>query len=162
MTVKDIMREISGQQEKSGTVNNELYKELIGVITTIQNTEGEKQTRIEPDGIHFIEQGEVLVLGSDSVPLTIMSKCDDFGMCEVLKRTGPEFMGDIRAGLGTVKTFYVPYSDIIKRLSYTEKVKLQEIEKENSNKEALINLISSKEEKSPDKMKQFSDKLRRF
>ena len=42
ITVKDIMREVSGQQEKSGTVNNELYKELIGVITTIQNTDGEK------------------------------------------------------------------------------------------------------------------------
>ena len=98
----------------------------------------------------------MLVLGSDSLPLTIMSKCDDIGMCEVLKRTGPEFMGDIRAGLGVVKTFYVPYSNILKRLSYTERVKLQEIETKNSNKEALINLISSKHEnKSPESMKRF-------
>ena len=103
----------------------------------------------------------MLVLGPDSMPLTIMSKCDDFGMCEILKRTGPEFMGDIRAGLTTVKTFYVPYKDIEKRLSYTERVKLQEIEKENNNKEALINLISTKEEKIEDK-KAFKDKLRRF
>ena len=155
------MKEISGHKERDGQTNNELYKQLVGVISSIENDTGEKPARLEPDGIHFIEQGEVLVLGSDAMPLTIMSKCDDFGMCEILKRTGPEFMGDIRAGLTTVKTFYVPYQDIIKRLSYTERVKLQEIEKENNNKEALINLISTKEEKIEDK-RAFKDKLRRF
>ena len=74
-----------------------------------------------------------------------MSKCDDFGMCEILKRTGPEFFGDIRAGLALVKTFFVKYEDFEKRLTYTEKVRMQEIEEStNKTKDALVNHIASK------------------
>ena len=128
-------------EKADGNTNNVLYKEIVRIINETQK-ENKSLTRLEPDGIHFIEQGEVLVLGSDVLPLTRMSKCDDFGMCEIIKRTGPEFLGDIRAGLAMVKTFYVKYSDIKKRLTYTERVRLQEIEESENNKDALVNLIS--------------------
>ena len=120
-TVNDFMRCYDESEQKDGNTNNILYKEIVNIISEIQK-ESNTPKRAEPDGLHFIEQGEVLVLGSDVMPLTRMSKCDDFGMCEILKRTGPEFFGDIRAGLATVKTFFVSYEDIKKRLTYIEKV----------------------------------------
>ena len=126
-TVNDIMKCYDELDEKDGDTNNELYKEIVNIISQTQK-ETNSTKRIEPEGIHFIEQGEALVLGADMMPLARMSKCDDFGMCEVLKRTGPEYLGDIRAGLAMVKTFYVKYEDIRKRLTYTELALLQEIE----------------------------------
>ena len=140
-TVNDIMKCYDAAEQKDGNTNNILYKEIVNIISATQKEIAAPQ-RVEPDGIHFIEQGEALVLGSDVMPLTRLSKCDDFGMCEILRRTGPEFLGDIRAGLTMVKTFYVKYDDIRKRLTYTEKVRLQEIEERQNNKDALINLIS--------------------
>ena len=141
-------------EQKDGNTNNVLYKEMVSIIAETQK-EGNAPKRVEPDGIHFIEQGEVLVLGSDVMPLTRMSKCDDFGMCEILKRTGPEFLGDIRAGLATVKTFFVSYEDIKKRLTYAEKVRLQEIEESQNNKDALVNLISQKDNIPADKLRRY-------
>ena len=141
-------------EQKDGNTNSVLYKEIVNIISETQK-EAKVPRRVESNGIHFIEQGEALVLGSDVMPLTRLSKCDDFGMCEILKRTGPEFLGDIRAGLAMVKTFHVRYEDIKKRLTYTEKVRLQEIEESQNNKDALVNLISQKDGIPADKLRRF-------
>lgn len=74
--------------------------------------------------MHFIEAGEVVVVGSDVAPISRLSKCDSFGMCELTKKVGPEYLGDIRASLKIVHTFYVPYEDMRRRLSIPERLKL--------------------------------------
>jgi len=46
-----------------------------------------KGMREEPKGVHFIEAGEVLVIGEQMVPNARLNKCDAFGMCEILRKT---------------------------------------------------------------------------
>ena len=61
-----------------------------------------KCSRVESEGIHFIDGGEVLVVGAKCTPNARLNKCDAFGLCEMLRKTGPEFLGDIRAGIRKV------------------------------------------------------------
>ena len=77
-----------------------------------------------------------MVVGSNVAPISRMSKCDSFGLCEMTKKIGPEYLGDIRASLKIVHTFFVPYDDMRKRLSIPERLKLQKF----STNSAIIDL----------------------
>ena len=55
--------------------------------------------REEPKGVHFIESGDVLVVGKCWIPNLRLSKNDTFGLCNVIRKVGPEYMGDVRAGI---------------------------------------------------------------
>ena len=81
------------------------------IIQTLSRSEHEAGMRVEPDGIHFIDGGEVLVVGNKCVPNARLNKCDAFGLCDMLRKTGPEFLGDVRAGIRKVQTFYISYSE---------------------------------------------------
>ena len=65
--------------------HNSLYKQLAEAISTARGAN--KKKRVEPTGIHFIEAGEVLVVGQNYVPNVRLCKCDAFGLCEVLRKT---------------------------------------------------------------------------
>ena len=63
-----------------------LFNVIMNLIRHTE-TEGKYKKRIEPNGVHFIERGEVLVVGQNQKPETKMSKCEAFGLCEVLRQT---------------------------------------------------------------------------
>ena len=96
---------------------------------------------MEPDGVHFIDSGEVLVVGKNNVPHTRMSKCDAFGLCEVLRKTGPEFLGDMRSGVRQVHTFFFTYEEFSARLSIPEKIKLLNDEHYSARLEGVISFV---------------------
>ena len=73
-----------------------LYQAIVNAIESSANMPGRRE---EPAGLHFVDQGEVLVVDEQYTPYMRMTKSDAFGMCDVLKKVGPEFMGDIRAGI---------------------------------------------------------------
>ena len=112
----DIVEKVDNQSEDL------LYQVIVSAVNRNAAT---KQRRCEPEGVHFIDSGEVLVVGKNYMPHTRLNKCDAFGMCEILRKTGPEFLGDMRAGVRPVSTFYVPYEELKKRLSIPEKIKLK-------------------------------------
>ena len=58
--------------------------------------------REEPAGVHFIDQGEVYVVDTEYAALQRLAKTDTFGMCDILRKVGPEFVGDVRAGIRQV------------------------------------------------------------
>ena len=59
-----------------------LYKVLLGAM---QNNEDQSK-RVEPTGVHFIDQGEVLVVGKNKVPQCRLGKCDSFGMYDIHRK----------------------------------------------------------------------------
>ena len=63
---------------------NDLYANLIKAIDRCKD--GHKHARVEPTGLHFIDSGEVLVIGQSTAPNARLSKCDVFGMCEILRK----------------------------------------------------------------------------
>ena len=58
-TVNDFMQCYDESEQKDGNTNNLLYKEIVNIIAETQK-EGNAPKRIEPDGIHFIEQGDIV------------------------------------------------------------------------------------------------------
>ena len=89
----EIVEQVDNQSEDL------LYQVLVSAVNRDDAT---KMRRCEPEGVHFIDSGEVLVVGKNYMPHTRLNKCDAFGMCEVLRKTGPEFLGDMRAGVRPV------------------------------------------------------------
>ena len=73
-----------------------LYQAIVNAVESCSAMSGRRE---EPTGVHFIDQGEVLVVDKQYKPYLRMAKSDTFGMCNVVKKVGPEFMGDIRAGI---------------------------------------------------------------
>ena len=59
----------------------------------------DKGKRVEATGVHIIISGEALVVGKSYVENTRLYTLDAFGMCNILRKSGPEFLGDIRAGV---------------------------------------------------------------
>ena len=67
-----------------GDSDDLLYQTLIKAM----NMDQEKQINdSQPDGVHFIDSGEALVVGKGYSPNCRLSKCDAFGMCEILRKT---------------------------------------------------------------------------
>lgn len=79
-----------------------IYQTLIQELKEKECAIKGKGARIEAEGIHFIDGGEVLVVGERCTPNARLNKCDAFGLCELLRKTGPEFLGDIRASIRKV------------------------------------------------------------
>lgn len=68
-------------------------------MQAIEVTKYDKQARVEAKGVHFIDSGEVLVVGKTKQPNTRLNKSDSFGICDLIKKPGPEYLGDVRAGI---------------------------------------------------------------
>jgi hypothetical protein len=64
---------------------NAMYANLIKAIDQAKGSDAD--IRAEPEGLHFIDSGEVLIIGKSTAPNARLSKCDSFGMCEVLRKT---------------------------------------------------------------------------
>ena len=77
--------------------------------------------------MHIIETGEVLIINDEGKSISKLSKSDHFGMCDILRMVGPEYFGQMRAGLECVQTFFIPYKKLKHRLSFVEKVKLKSV-----------------------------------
>ena len=58
--------------------------------------------QLEPDGIHFIAAGDAFVLSPDGTSNMKLHTNDCFGLSDFVKMPGPEYLGDIRAGLAPV------------------------------------------------------------
>ena len=61
-----------------------LYTSLVDAIERNNQRSG---VRREPLGVHFIESGEVLVIGNNYAPHTRLNVNDAFGMCDLLRKT---------------------------------------------------------------------------
>ena len=92
-----------------------------------------------------METGEALVINGNCEPNVRLSRCDAFGISDVIKRPGPEFFGDIRCGIKQVQTYYFPYSEFNKRLSTAERSQLAKMEGMKDRLEGIINYVSSVE-----------------
>ena len=144
----------------------QLYQNLVEAIGRNDKRRGQRR---EPTGVHFIESGEVLVIGKKMVPNMRLKKCAQFGLCDVIKKSvsiinffvnhlnvqGPEFLGDIRAGIKQVQTFYFPYAELKKRLSLTEKLRLKNVGLQEERFEGVINFVSTQEGISVDDLSRF-------
>ena len=78
--VKDMQRNI-GKDENCQEL---LYTSLVGAIERNNRRAGQRR---EPAGVHFIESGEVLVVGSNHAPHTRLNVNDAFGLCDLLRKT---------------------------------------------------------------------------
>ena len=155
LLVNQVNSIVDGLYEQVKSVENSselLYKALVDAIERNATRAG---ARREATGVHFIESGEVLVIGQGYSPNTRLNVNDAFGMCEILRKTGPEYLGDLRAGIKQVKTFYFKYEDIRKRLSIPEKIALQTMECMQDRLEGVIQYVASKEGISCDKLRKF-------
>ena len=90
MTEKEIQ---DGEEEH-------LYSHILKMIQEVDFSQAEK--RIEPNGMHIIETGEVLIINDEGKSISKLSKSDHFGMCDILRMVGPEYFGQMRAGLECV------------------------------------------------------------
>lgn len=88
-----------------------LFKVIMGLIKNLE-FEGNHKRRIDPNGVHFIENGEVLIVGHNQKPEAKMRKCEAFGLCEVLRQTVSIFLSSnkARANLFVSVTARVPSS----------------------------------------------------
>jgi len=100
--------------------------------------------RHEPLGIHFVEQGEVYVVAEDYEPVRVLLKGNSFGESDIIKKASNEFLGDIRAGLRPVKTFFFSYADFKSRVSFPELVRLQEADAFTAQIDCAIITLSQK------------------
>ena len=97
-------------QQKINSLNNMIKDSTEGtdkllfkaIAAAIDQGAADQARRVEPKGVHFIDSGEVLVVGKSYMPNARLAKCDAFGMCNILRKPGPEFLGDVRAGIRQV------------------------------------------------------------
>ena len=68
---------------------------------------------------------------------------------------GAEFLGDLRAGLKKVQTFFFTYEDFKARLSIPEKIKLQTMDSMQDRLEGVINYVATKEGVPSEKLRRF-------
>mgnify|MGYP000415696365 CR=1 FL=1 len=68
---------------------------------------------------------------------------------------GPEFLGDLRAGIKEVTTFFFPYEFFKKRLSVTERVRLQQMEFYQERFDGIINVIAQRDNIPVEKLRRF-------
>ena len=64
-------------------------------------------------------------------------------------------MGDVRAGINPVHTFYFSYEDVKARLSIPERIKLKTLNNQENRMEAVINYIAGKDEIPVEAFKQY-------
>ena len=114
----NILEKISEKVECVEKNQDLIFKALVWAINQYEGYQGRRE---EPTGVHFIETGEALVINSKCEPNIRLSRCDAFGISDVIKRPGPEFLGEIRCGIKQVQTYYFPYSEFNKRLSIAER-----------------------------------------
>ena len=120
-----------------------LFKALVWALRQYEGNQGQRE---EPTGVHFIESGEALVINPNCEVNVSLSRCDAFGISDVIRRPGPEFFGDIRCGIKQVQTYYFPYSEFNKRLSTSERTLLSKMQGGMEERlEGVINYVSSKE-----------------
>ena len=72
------------------------------LLDAVERSDMNKGKRMEPKGVHFVESGEVLVIGKNKIPNMRLNRCEAFGLCDVVKKPGPEYFGDVRAGIKQV------------------------------------------------------------
>ena len=101
--VEQVNSMIEKISEKVGHYENSqeiLYQAIVQAIEQCAEVKGGR--REEPVGVHFIDQGEVYVVDKEYAALQRLAKTDTFGMCDILRKVGPEFVGDVRAGIRQV------------------------------------------------------------
>mmetsp|Transcript_5916 Transcript_5916/g.7024 ORF Transcript_5916/g.7024 Transcript_5916/m.7024 type:complete len:88 (+) Transcript_5916:1375-1638(+) len=81
---------------------------------------------------------------------------DCFGNSDYLRRPGPEFLGDVRAGLHPVQTFYFEFKHLKKQVSVQEKLRMYEIAGENDRMDGIIKFMVRRDNIDQD------EKLRRY
>ena len=155
-----VTSKLTGMQNMMDQVTGGMETLYELVIKTMSLSEKFKNKRVEPGGVHFVEVGEVLVIGQQMKPLMRLSKCDAFGLCSILRQPGPEFLGDLRAGIRPAQTFYISYKDIKKRLSIPERIALKRTDGNAERFEGVINYVKSKNKDSKEKFD--AAKLRRY
>ena len=65
-----------------------LYQTIVDALNRNNQRAG---VRREPKGVHFIESGEVLVVGNNYTPNTRLNVSDAFGMCDLLRKPVSHF-----------------------------------------------------------------------
>jgi len=74
------------------------YQKLFeSIVQAIKLTKHDKQARVEAKGVHFIDSGEVVVVGKTLQPNTRLNKSDSFGICDLIKK--PVSMGFLLCSL---------------------------------------------------------------
>ena len=73
--------------------------------------------KLELDGIHFIAEGNAFIVGPDGTQHMKLHTNDVFGHSDFIRVPGPEFLGDVRAGLAPVFTYYISMDNLNKYVS---------------------------------------------
>ena len=66
---------------------------------------------------------------------------------------GPEFMGDVRAGLAPVQTYFLPFKDLKRHLSFPEKKKMSASAKDTRMDKIADFLVRQNKIEEPDKLR---------
>ena len=100
--IDEVTDMVSKLSRKVATVENNDEMLFQVIADAVQNSEKNRGRREEPKGLHIIESGEALVVSKHYVANLRLSKSDTFGTCNLLKKIGPEYLGDVRAGVKPV------------------------------------------------------------
>lgn len=116
---KALSQSVAGQQ-KSVDITSEIYQSILDIVVPT-----EKGKRLEPNAVHVIVEGSAEVINKKS--LMTLAKGKHFGLCNLTHQVGPEFYGEIRAGLSPLLTYSFDYEVLKKRLSAFERAALEDI-----------------------------------
>ena len=90
----------------------------------IDEVDSKYARQLDTDGIHFIADGDAFIFGPNGTQNMKLQANDCFGQSDFVKMPGPEFLGNVRAGLTPVQTYYLSVDDLKRRISIPEKLRM--------------------------------------